>query len=238
VHYVPFLSPLYVHKGDTHSRVCATYLTLIYIILDLSRYYTEKYKFIIHHSIHHSTFDTLFLYIPIESKTVTDMSGCCPWNCFGLCRRRRPRSTSFGPPGGDDPIELRYIAPPPPLVVPVPVNAPFFPSSQPASSPSVNPNDYQYGEREMWGHLRQRWIDNANEPNCTVQLPEFEFRNLTHAKHRSQRWTSNFNRWIERPRALQEDLADCGLPVGEQNYHDVKISKESVIAHPQRGRGN
>ena len=173
------------------------------------------------------------------------MPGCCRWNCFGICRRRRPRSPSFGPPGppdptdGNDPIELQFIAPVPPPVVPnpIPSNTTFFPSSQPGSSPSANPNDYRYGEHEMWGHLRQRWIDDANEPNCTVQLPDFEFRHLTHAKHRSQRWTTNFNRWNGRPRVFEEDIADCGLPVGEQNYHDVKISKESVIAHPKRGRG-
>ncbi|CRL21464.1 unnamed protein product [Penicillium camemberti] len=164
------------------------------------------------------------------------MPGCCPWNCFGLCRRRRPRSPGFGPDGNDH-IELQFIAPPPPPVIPDPTNTTSFPSSQPGSFPSVNPNDYQYGEHEMWGHLRQRWIDDANEPNCTVQLPEFEFTHLTHAKHRSQRWTTNFNRWIGRPRALEEDLADCGLPTGTQNYHDVKISKQSLVAHPKRGMG-
>ncbi|KAJ6139162.1 hypothetical protein N7471_005648 [Penicillium samsonianum] len=119
----------------------------------------------------------------------------------------------------------------------VPANNPVFPSSQPGSSPSTNPNDYQYGEREMWGSLRQRWIDDANEPNCTVQALDFEFRDLTHAKHRSQRWTSNFNRWGPRPAALQGDLEDCGLPVGNEDYHDIKISRNSVTPHPKRGMG-
>lgn len=240
VHYVLFLSPLYVLESDTHGRVCATYLTLIYIILDLSRYYTEKYKFIIHHSSLNIQHPILYFYILRSNLTYnifTDMSGCCPWNCFGICRRRRVTPSS-APTGGDDPIELQYVSPPPPSIVPVPVSADtFFPSSQPGSSPSANPNDYQYGEREMWGHLRQRWIDDATEPNCTVQLPNFEFRNLTHAKHRSQRWTTNFNRWIEGPHFLSYDLAACGLPVGEQSYHDAKITKDSVIPHPKRGMG-
>ncbi|KAJ5943382.1 hypothetical protein N7516_003550 [Penicillium verrucosum] len=160
------------------------------------------------------TLCSLFSVSSTSTSLFTYMSGCCPWNCFGICRRRRVTPSS-GPPGGDDPIELQY----------------------PGSSPSANPNDYQYGEREMWGHLRQRWIDDATEPNCTVQLPNFEFRNLTHAKHRSQRWTTNFNRWIEGPHFLSYDLAACGLPVGEQSYHDVKITKDSVIPHPKRGMG-
>lgn len=87
----------------------------------------------------------------------------------------------------------------------------------------------------MWGHLRQRWIDDANEPNCTVQPPDFEFESLTHAKHRFERWTVNFNRWVPRPPAIQEDLEGCGLPVGNEDYHDVKISKNSVFAHPKSG---
>ncbi|CAI7673103.1 unnamed protein product [Penicillium crustosum] len=174
--------------------------------------------------------------IIIYLVSTLDMPGCCPWNCFSLCRRR-PRSPGFGPDGNDH-IELQFIAPPPPAPdVPVPPGTTFFLSSQPGSDPSVNPNDYQYGKREMWGHLRQRWIDNENEPNCTVQLPEFEFKDLTHAKHRSQRWKTNFNRWIERPHVIEEDLADRGLPVGEENYHDVKISKDSVVAHLKRGMG-
>ncbi|KGO74665.1 hypothetical protein PITC_082740 [Penicillium italicum] len=170
------------------------------------------------------------------------MPGCCPWNCFGICRRRRS-SPSFGPANfGDAPIELQVIPRPAPAALPipgpvVPADNPVFLSSLPGAFPSVNPNDYQYGEREMWGYLRQRWIDDANEPNCTVQPLDFEFTKLTHAKHRSERWTSNFNRWISRPLALQGDLEACGLPVGNEDYHDVKISNNSVREHPKRGRG-
>ncbi|CAG8294801.1 unnamed protein product [Penicillium nalgiovense] len=171
------------------------------------------------------------------------MPGCCLWNCLGICRSRRRRSPGFGPPPtGDDPIELQYVTPPAPVALPapspvVPPNNPVFASSQPGSIPTDNPDDYQYGEREMWGGLRQRWIDDANEPNCPVQPLKFEFRSLTHAAHRSQRWTTNFNRWGSRPIALRDDLEACGLPVGPEDYKDVKISKNSFTPHPKRGSG-
>jgi hypothetical protein len=139
---------------------------------------------------HHSSFNTapdtpfnnryfLVLYVLIETNIYTAMP-CCLFNCFGICRNRR-RSPGFGPPTGNDPIELQYIAPPAPVALPRPSsvvrpNNPVFTSSLPGSIPTDNPNDYQYGEREMWGGLRQRWIDDANEPNCTVKPLDFEFR--------------------------------------------------------------
>ncbi|KAJ5812863.1 hypothetical protein N7447_009886 [Penicillium robsamsonii] len=157
------------------------------------------------------------------------MSGCCPWNCFGFCRRHR--SPSWGPQpaaDADAPIELQTIPGPA-----IPVTNPVVPSSQGASSS----DRYQYGEREMWGELRQRWIDDANEPNCTVKPLSFEYKDLTHSKRRSQRWTATFNRWGPGPLVLQGDLRNCRLPTGDQSYHDVKITKKAAKPHPKRGSG-
>lgn len=149
------------------------------------------------------------------------MSNCCLLSCFGICRRRK-----FSP--GDAPIDLQDPA--------FSANNPIVPPSQ-VRSLSVDLNIYQYGRREMWGDLRQRWIDDADEPNCTVQAPDFEYRSLTRAKPRSKRWKVDFDHWAARPPALQDDLERCGLPVGNEDYHDVKISKRSTIEHPIRKHG-
>jgi hypothetical protein len=208
----------------------------------------DKYKLIIHHSIQHSILHSitgiLVLYVPIKSNIYTAMPGCCFLNCFGICRNRRNRrrsSPGFAPTG-DSPIELQYITPPAPVALPapgpvVPPNDPVFASSQPGSIPTDDPNDYQYGEREMWGGLRQRWIDDKNEPNCTVKPLNFEFRSLTHSTHRFQRWMTNFNHWGPAPIALRADLEACGFPTGPEDYHEVKISKTSFTPHPRRGSG-
>ncbi|KAJ5178331.1 uncharacterized protein N7500_001030 [Penicillium coprophilum] len=156
------------------------------------------------------------------------MPGCCTWNCFGLCFRRHRQSTSSTAPDGNAPIELVNIVHPA-----VPAGHPAVPPAE-----SDHPSDlYQYGNRQRWGELRQRWIDDANEPNCTVKPLDFEFQDLTHNKNRTQRWTTKFNRWGPVPPVLQGDLRNCGLPTGEQDYHDVKIIKESVVWHPIRGTG-
>ncbi|CAI7648366.1 unnamed protein product [Penicillium glandicola] len=156
------------------------------------------------------------------------MPGCCPWNCLNICRRHRNPPA----PSGIDPIELELeaIVPPAPAAFPVPgvpVNDPAAPSSQAGSSSSINAKDFQYGKLEMWGDLRQRWIDDPNEPNCTVGPLDFELKTLTHAKHRSERWTTNFKHWGPRPLVLQ----------GKNDYHEVKISKHSVRPHVKRGSG-
>ncbi|KAJ5952673.1 uncharacterized protein N7479_011086 [Penicillium vulpinum] len=155
------------------------------------------------------------------------MPGCCPWNCFNICRRRN-RSPGFGPQSPSDEeaaIELQTIPPPPP------------PLGNDASTEdgNIDLNVYQYGQRQMWGELRQRWIDDPNEPNCTVQPPDFEYRSLAHTKRRSERWIVKFDRWIPRPPALSADLENCGLPVGSEDYHEAKLTKQSSRPSPRRG---
>ncbi|KAJ5356711.1 hypothetical protein N7517_011320 [Penicillium concentricum] len=157
------------------------------------------------------------------------MPGCCSWNCFGICRSRRRRSPSWGPQpgaGADGPIELQDIPSPA-----ISANNPVVTQADPAS------DRYQYGEREMWGELRQRWIDDANEPKCKVTPVNFEYKDLTHTTRRSQKWTTTFNRWGPGPPVLRNDLRNCRLPTGEQDYHDAKITKLATKRHPKRGSG-
>ncbi|KAJ5200479.1 hypothetical protein N7491_008715 [Penicillium cf. griseofulvum] len=155
------------------------------------------------------------------------MSNCCSWNCFNTCHHRRAPARA-PPPSGNAPIQL------------IPVSNPTIPAKNPvipASQDGPSSGGYQYGQREIWGELRQRWIDNANEPNCTVQALDFEYKKLTYAKNRSERWKTNFNRRGPRPPVLQGDLETCNLPIGVAAYHDAKISKASAVTHPKRGSG-
>jgi hypothetical protein len=107
----------------------------------------------------------------------------------------------------------------------------------PASVDGPVSGGYQYGQREISGELRQRWIDNANEPNCPIQPLNFEYKTLTHARNWSERWHTDFNHRGPRPPIFQVDLANCNLPTGDADYHDAKITKKSVVPHPTRDRG-
>lgn len=134
---------------------------------------------------------------------------CCPFNCFGLCRRLRPQPRNAGQ--GPEDIELQNVPPAPQGHSSAPEGGHASTAIPTNPPPPILTWHEIFEQHRVNGALQQSLIDNPRQVENRVNPLAFQISDLTQGRHLPGKWEVRRNAEAAVPQDFHNDIAQLGL---------------------------